>query len=32
LPQTCRLEENVLVSADGPVIFTMMEHMHEAVG
>jgi Xaa-Pro aminopeptidase len=32
LPQTCRLEENVLVSADGPVVFTMMEHMHEAVG
>ena len=30
LPQTCRLEENVLVSADGPVVFTMMEHMHEA--
>jgi len=32
LPQTCRLEENVLVSADGPVVFTMMEHMQEAVG
>ncbi len=32
LPQTCRLEENVLVSADGPVIFTKMEHMEEAVG
>jgi len=31
LPQTCRLEENVLVSADGPVVFTMMEHMEEAV-
>jgi Xaa-Pro aminopeptidase len=32
LPQTCRLEENVLVTADGPVIFTMVEHMEEAVG
>jgi len=32
LPQTCRLEENVLVSKDGPVIFTKMEHMQEAVG
>jgi Xaa-Pro aminopeptidase len=32
LPQTCRLEENVLVSKDGPVIFTKMEHMEEAVG
>ena len=32
LPQTCRLEEDVLVSADGPVVFTMMEHMQEAVG
>jgi len=31
LPQTCRLEENVLVTADGPVVFTMMEHMQEAV-
>jgi Xaa-Pro aminopeptidase len=31
LPQTCRLEENVLVTADGPVIFTLMEHMEEAV-
>ena len=31
LPQTCRLEENVLVSADGPVIFTRMEHMEEAM-
>ena len=30
LEQTCRLEENVLVSADGPVVFTMMEHMEEA--
>jgi len=32
LPQTCRLEENVLVSKDGPVIFTKCEHMEEAVG
>ncbi|MFN2185423.1 MAG: M24 family metallopeptidase, partial [Anaerolineae bacterium] len=32
LPQTCRLEENVLVTADGPVVFTMVEHMEEAVG
>lgn len=31
LPQTCRLEENVLVSADGPVLFTLMEHMEEAM-
>ena len=31
LPQTCRLEENVLVTADGPVVFTMMEHMEEAI-
>jgi Xaa-Pro aminopeptidase len=31
LRQTCRLEENVLVSADGPVIFTLMEHMEEAM-
>jgi Xaa-Pro aminopeptidase len=30
LPQTCRLEENVLVSGEGPVLFTMMEHMEEA--
>jgi Xaa-Pro aminopeptidase len=30
LPQTCRLEENVLVSKNGPVIFTKMEHMIEA--
>jgi len=30
LPQTCRLEENVLVTKDGPVIFTLMEHMKEA--
>jgi Xaa-Pro dipeptidase len=32
LPQTTRLEENMLVSADGPVVFTMMEHMEEAMG
>jgi Xaa-Pro aminopeptidase len=32
LPQTTRLEENVLVTADGPVIFTLMEHMAEAFG
>ena len=32
LRQTCRLEENVLVSADGPVVFTQMEHMEEAMG
>lgn len=31
LPQTTRLEENVLVTADGPVVFTMMEHMEEAM-
>jgi Xaa-Pro dipeptidase len=31
LEQTARLEENVLVSADGPVIFTRMEHMEEAM-
>ena len=31
LPMTCRLEENVLVSADGPVIFTQVEHMEEAM-
>lgn len=31
LQQTCRLEENVLVSGKGPVIFTMMEHMEEAM-
>ena len=30
LQQTCRLEENVLVSGKGPVRFTMMEHMEEA--
>jgi Xaa-Pro aminopeptidase len=31
LQQTVRLEENVLVTADGPVVFTMMEHMEEAM-
>jgi Xaa-Pro aminopeptidase len=31
LPQTCRLEENVLVTAEGPVLFTLMEHMEEAM-
>ena len=31
LEQTCRLEENVLVTADGPVVFTMVEHMEEAM-
>jgi Xaa-Pro aminopeptidase len=31
LQQTCRLEENVLVTKDGPVVFTLMEHMEEAV-
>jgi Xaa-Pro aminopeptidase len=31
LPQTCRLEENILVSGEGPVLFTMMEHMEEAM-
>lgn len=31
LQQTVRLEENVLVTAEGPVIFTMMEHMEEAM-
>ncbi len=25
------LEENVLVSGKGPVVFTMMEHMEEAM-
>jgi Xaa-Pro aminopeptidase len=30
LPQTTRLEENVLVTANGPVVFTLMEHMAEA--
>ncbi len=31
LPQTCRLEEDVLVSGDGPVVFTLMEHMEETM-
>ena len=31
LPMTCRLEENVLVTADGPVVFTQVEHMAEAM-
>ena len=31
LEQTCRLEENVLVTANGPVIFTGMKHMAEAM-
>ena len=31
LEQTCRLEENVLVSGKGPVVFTRMEHMEEAM-
>jgi Xaa-Pro aminopeptidase len=31
LRQTCRPEENVLVSGDGPVVFTLMEHMEEAM-
>jgi Xaa-Pro aminopeptidase len=31
LQQTARLEENVLVSAKGPVVFTLMEHMEEAM-
>jgi Xaa-Pro aminopeptidase len=31
LQQTCRLEENVLVSGNGPVVFTLMEHMEEAM-
>lgn len=31
LQQTCRLEENVLVTKDGPVVFTLMEHMEEAM-
>jgi len=31
LPQTTRLEENILVSGDGPVLFTMMEHMEETM-
>jgi Xaa-Pro aminopeptidase len=32
LEQTSRLEENVLVSAEGPIVFTRMEHMEEAMG
>src|ERR1700719_2542631 len=31
LEQTARLEENVLVSGKGPVVFTLMEHMEEAM-
>src|SRR5215472_14801531 len=31
LQQTARLEENVLVSSKGPVVFTLMEHMAEAM-
>lgn len=31
LPQTTRLEENVLVTAEGPVVFTRVEHMEEAM-
>jgi Xaa-Pro aminopeptidase len=31
LQQTTRLEENVLVSGKGPVVFTLMEHMEEAM-
>jgi hypothetical protein len=31
LQQTARLEENVLVTAKGPVVFTLMEHMEEAM-
>jgi Xaa-Pro aminopeptidase len=31
LQQTTRLEENVLVTAEGPQIFTLMEHMEEAM-
>jgi Xaa-Pro aminopeptidase len=31
LEQTARLEENVLVSGKGPVVFTLMEHMEEAI-
>jgi Xaa-Pro aminopeptidase len=31
LPMTCRLEENILVTADGPVVFTQVEHMAEAM-
>ena len=31
LQQTTRLEENVLVTGKGPVVFTLMEHMEEAM-
>lgn len=31
LPMTTRLEENVLVTAEGPVVFTRVEHMEEAM-
>ncbi len=31
LKQTCRLEEDVLVGPDGPVILTLMEHTEEAM-
>jgi len=31
LEMTTRLEENVLVTANGPVVFTRMEHMEEAM-
>ncbi len=31
LQQTVRLEENVLVTKEGPVVFTQMEHMEEAM-
>jgi Xaa-Pro aminopeptidase len=31
LRQTVRLEENVLVTKEGPVVFTQMEHMEEAM-
>src|SRR5208283_4778327 len=31
LQQTTRLEENVLVTAEGPQVFTLMEHMEEAM-
>jgi Xaa-Pro aminopeptidase len=31
LQQTVRLEENVLVTEEGPVVFTLMEHMKEAM-
>jgi Xaa-Pro aminopeptidase len=31
LQQTTRLEEDVLVTADGPAVFTLMEHMEEAM-